>query len=75
LPCSEWFYLENGLLIYYYYNYLQIEVLRELKAELFPHYMERENSFNSTSILGLIYDTVNSYQAEDLSMKGEDSLY
>ncbi|GMY36155.1 probable RNA-dependent RNA polymerase 5, partial [Fagus crenata] len=47
----------------------KIEVPRELKAELFPHYMGRENSFNSTSILGLIYDTVNSYQAEDLSMK------
>lgn len=48
---------------------LKIEVPRELKAELFPHYMERDNSFNSTSILGLIYDTVNKYQTEDQSMK------
>nr|XP_023915657.1 probable RNA-dependent RNA polymerase 5 [Quercus suber] len=47
----------------------KIEVPRELKAELFPHYMERDNSFNSTSILGLIYDTVNKYQTEDQSMK------
>lgn len=45
-----------------------------MKAELFPHYMERDNSFNSTSILGLIYDTVNKYQTEDQSIKGEDSL-
>ncbi|KAK4601857.1 hypothetical protein RGQ29_011108 [Quercus rubra] len=47
----------------------KIEVPRELKAELFPHYMERDNSFNSTSILGLIYDMVNKYQTEDQSMK------
>jgi RNA-dependent RNA polymerase len=41
---------------------------------LFPHYMEREKSFTSTSVLGLIYDKVKSYQSEDPSMKGEDSL-
>ncbi|KAB1214810.1 putative RNA-dependent RNA polymerase 5 [Morella rubra] len=29
----------------------------------------RENSFTSTSVLGSIYDTVSSYQAEDPSMK------
>nr|POE66553.1 tetraketide alpha-pyrone reductase 1 [Quercus suber] len=47
----------------------EIEVPRELKVELFPHYMDRDNSFNSTSILGLISDTVNKYQTEDHSMK------
>ncbi|KAG6662192.1 probable RNA-dependent RNA polymerase 5 isoform X2 [Carya illinoinensis] len=47
----------------------KIEVPKELKAELFPHYMERGNSFTSTSILGSIYDAVKSYQAECLSMK------
>ncbi|VVA10487.1 PREDICTED: probable RNA-dependent [Prunus dulcis] len=41
----------------------------ELKSNLFPHYMERVNSYKSTSILGLIYDTVNAYQAEDASIK------
>ncbi|XP_059431763.1 probable RNA-dependent RNA polymerase 3 isoform X2 [Corylus avellana] len=47
----------------------KIEVPKELKAELFPHYMEREKSYTSTSILGLIYDKVESYQFEDPSMK------
>lgn len=42
----------------------------ELKSNQFPHYMERVNSYKSTSILGLIYDTVNAYQAEDASIKG-----
>nr|POF24522.1 putative rna-dependent rna polymerase 5 [Quercus suber] len=31
--------------------------------------MDRDNSFNSTSILGLISDTVNKYQTEDQSIK------
>ncbi|KAL5697557.1 RNA-directed RNA polymerase [Ranunculus cassubicifolius] len=35
---------------------------QELKAEKFPHYMERQNSFCSKSVLGLIYDKVNSFQ-------------
>lgn len=42
---------------------------------MFPHYMGRENSFTSTSVLGSIYDTVSSYQAEDPSMKGENYGY
>ncbi|KAG5559295.1 hypothetical protein RHGRI_008993 [Rhododendron griersonianum] len=42
----------------------------ELKAEKFPHYMGRANSYHSTSILGLIYDTVEkSLQSEDLPAK------
>ncbi|KAG5559291.1 hypothetical protein RHGRI_008991 [Rhododendron griersonianum] len=42
----------------------------ELKAEKFPHYMGRANSYHSTSVLGLIYDTVEkSLQSEDLPAK------
>ncbi|KAI8565476.1 hypothetical protein RHMOL_Rhmol03G0262200 [Rhododendron molle] len=42
----------------------------ELKAEKFPHYMGRTNSYHSTSVLGLIYDTVEkSLQSEDLPAK------
>ncbi|KAF7147400.1 hypothetical protein RHSIM_Rhsim03G0238400 [Rhododendron simsii] len=42
----------------------------ELKAEKFPHYMERANSYHSTSVLGLIYDTVEkSLQSQDLPAK------
>ncbi|URE46874.1 RNA-dependent RNA polymerase [Musa troglodytarum] len=37
---------------------LKVEVPIELKAEKYPHYMERSNSYTSTSILGLIFDTV-----------------
>ncbi|ONH97965.1 hypothetical protein PRUPE_7G221200 [Prunus persica] len=47
----------------------KVVVPGELKSNLFPHYMERVNSYKSTSILGLIYDTVNAYQAEDASIK------
>ncbi|KAF7147894.1 hypothetical protein RHSIM_Rhsim03G0237700 [Rhododendron simsii] len=42
----------------------------ELKAEKFPHYMERANSYHSTSVLGLINDTVEkSLQSQDLPAK------
>lgn len=37
---------------------------------MFPHYMEKNFSYNSTSILGLIYDAVNLYKEEDQSNKG-----
>ncbi|XP_059431765.1 probable RNA-dependent RNA polymerase 5 [Corylus avellana] len=47
----------------------KVEVPEELKADLFPHYMERDNFYISTSILGVIYDTVKSYQSEDPSVK------
>lgn len=50
----------------------QVEVPYELKAEKFPHYLERKNSYHSTSILGLIYDTVEqSFQSEQLPAEGE----
>ncbi|KAJ6746246.1 RNA-dependent RNA polymerase [Salix koriyanagi] len=42
----------------------RIEVPEGLKAELFPHFMEKEEkiSYRSTSILGKIYDTVKAYE-------------
>ncbi|POO00835.1 RNA-dependent RNA polymerase-type [Trema orientale] len=45
----------------------KVEVPRELRPKMFPHYMERQNCFDSKSILGWIYDKVNSYQEEDYS--------
>ncbi|XP_047974429.1 probable RNA-dependent RNA polymerase 5 [Salvia hispanica] len=42
-----------------------------LKAELFPHHMGRvfENSYHSSSILGLIYDRVQEFQNADVPGK------
>ncbi|KAI4350804.1 hypothetical protein L6164_005219 [Bauhinia variegata] len=45
---------------------IKVELPKDLKVEIFPHYMERENSFTSTSILGLIYDEVKKYQTKQL---------
>ncbi|EOY15730.1 RNA-dependent RNA polymerase family protein, putative isoform 1 [Theobroma cacao] len=42
----------------------KIEVPRELRADAFPHYLERQKSFKSASILGKIYDFVKSYGEE-----------
>ncbi|KAJ0254182.1 RNA-dependent RNA polymerase 4 [Hirschfeldia incana] len=36
----------------------------KLKPDIFPHYMERNQKFMSTSILGMIYDFVNSHTAQ-----------
>ncbi|KAI9128687.1 hypothetical protein K1719_000170 [Acacia pycnantha] len=48
----------------------KVEVPQDLRAELYPHHMEKDNSYTSSSILGLIYDEVNKYQhEEDLSEK------
>jgi len=45
----------------------KVVVPYELKAERFPHYMGRKSSFHSTSVLGLIYDTVEqSFESEQL---------
>ncbi|KAI8535584.1 hypothetical protein RHMOL_Rhmol10G0185600 [Rhododendron molle] len=50
----------------------QVVIPDELKVEKFPHYMGKTNSYHSTSVLGLIYDTVEkSSQSEDLPAKGE----
>ncbi|QCD92035.1 RNA-dependent RNA polymerase 1 [Vigna unguiculata] len=45
----------------------KVQVPDDLKAEMFPHYMEKDKSFTSTSILGLIYDWVGTWQTKDLS--------
>ncbi|KAM7509580.1 hypothetical protein LguiA_020033 [Lonicera macranthoides] len=45
----------------------KVKVPNELTAELYPHYMERENKYHSTSVLGQIYDTIQSSQTENLS--------
>ncbi|PKI76244.1 hypothetical protein CRG98_003355 [Punica granatum] len=43
----------------------KVEVPPELKADVFPHYMGKNDSYTSSSILGIIYDTVNSFLEED----------
>ncbi|KAF7147236.1 hypothetical protein RHSIM_Rhsim03G0237500 [Rhododendron simsii] len=51
----------------------QVVIPDELKAEKFPHYMGRANSYHSTSVLGLIYDTVEmSLQSESEDLPAED---
>ncbi|KAJ6993861.1 RNA-dependent RNA polymerase 5 [Populus alba x Populus x berolinensis] len=47
----------------------KIEVPEALKAELFPHFMEKNKNitYRSTSILGRIYDKVKAYEDMDLS--------
>ncbi|XP_060668494.1 probable RNA-dependent RNA polymerase 3 [Ziziphus jujuba] len=45
----------------------EVEVPDELRVKMFPHFLKKTNSYRSTSILGLIYDVVDSYQAQDLS--------
>ncbi|KAI8021428.1 putative RNA-dependent RNA polymerase 5 [Camellia lanceoleosa] len=35
----------------------------QLKAEKFPHYMGKPNKYHSTSVLGLIYEMVESFQS------------
>ena len=42
----------------------------ELKAELYPHHMERTNIYASTSVLGLIYDAVQRRQTQSVSVEG-----
>ncbi|KAK4351547.1 hypothetical protein RND71_030860 [Anisodus tanguticus] len=45
----------------------KVSIPHDLKANKFPHYMEKGNAFSyhSTSILGQIYDHVDSYPDED----------
>ncbi|KAF8055796.1 hypothetical protein N665_1286s0006 [Sinapis alba] len=45
----------------------------ELKPDIFPHYMKRDQKFNSTSILGIIYDFVKSQTSEELKPSAEIS--
>ncbi|XP_048621074.1 probable RNA-dependent RNA polymerase 5 isoform X2 [Brassica napus] len=48
-------------------NGAKVDLPLDLKFDSFPHYMERKNknNFKSTSILGLIYDTVVSQNEEE----------
>ncbi|KAJ0239140.1 RNA-dependent RNA polymerase 4 [Hirschfeldia incana] len=48
-------------------NGAKVDLPLDLKFDSFPHYMERKNKkiFKSTSILGLIYDTVVSQNEEE----------
>lgn len=50
----------------------QVELPNDLKAEKFPHFLERQNSYVSKSILGSIYDTVDLSKLKDSSSEGED---
>jgi RNA-dependent RNA polymerase len=45
----------------------------KLKPDIFPHYMERDKKFQSTSILGLIFDFVKSQTTEEPSPSSEIS--
>ncbi|CAN7047538.1 unnamed protein product [Brassica rapa subsp. trilocularis] len=45
----------------------------ELRPDIFPHYMERDQKFKSTSILGIIYDFVKSQTAEEHKPSAEIS--
>ncbi|KAF3485386.1 hypothetical protein F2Q69_00052085 [Brassica cretica] len=45
----------------------------ELRPDIFPHYMERDQKFKSTSILGMIYDFVKSQTAEEHKPSAEIS--
>ncbi|PKA63394.1 putative RNA-dependent RNA polymerase 3 [Apostasia shenzhenica] len=47
---------------------LKVEVPRELMAEQYPHFMGRTNSYVSKSILGMIFDEVNSVQMEGVPL-------
>ncbi|KAJ7973799.1 RNA-dependent RNA polymerase [Quillaja saponaria] len=42
----------------------KVDVPKKLKVDMFPHYMERDSSFYSTSVLGKIYDRVVSFQTD-----------
>nr|AHL27588.1 RNA-dependent RNA polymerase 5 [Salvia miltiorrhiza] len=54
----------------------KINVPDDLKAELFPHHMEKaiEKSYHSSSILGQIYDNVLEFNSDAVSRKGEFSF-
>lgn len=54
----------------------KVDLPPHLELNIFPHYMERKNkgNFKSTSILGLIYDTVVSQNAEEPTSSGTDLL-
>ncbi|KAG2323566.1 hypothetical protein Bca52824_016779 [Brassica carinata] len=51
----------------------EVNLPDELKSDIFPHYMERDQKFMSTSILGMIYDFVKSQTAEEHKPSAEKS--
>ncbi|KFK40360.1 hypothetical protein AALP_AA3G363800 [Arabis alpina] len=46
----------------------KVDLPSELRPDIFPHYMERDKTFKSSSILGLIYDFVESQKTEQPSL-------
>ncbi|CAD5318965.1 unnamed protein product [Arabidopsis thaliana] len=52
----------------------EVNLPLDVKVDLFPHYMERNKTFKSTSILGLIFDTVDFHNAEDTTPSGISKL-
>ncbi|XP_042417528.1 probable RNA-dependent RNA polymerase 5 isoform X2 [Zingiber officinale] len=55
---------------------LKVDVPPELKADKYPHYMEKlkSDSYTSTSILGLIFNKAGSVQTEDNQFNGISKL-
>ncbi|GLU09929.1 hypothetical protein SLE2022_267640 [Rubroshorea leprosula] len=53
---------------------IEIEVPKELKADVFPHHMGKTDSFKSTSILGRIFDQVGSHREEESTKKEVQKL-
>lgn len=57
--------------------HLQVDVPKDLKVSLFPHYMDKlkeEKTETSSSILGEIYDGVDKCQAKLASLTGNKSI-
>ncbi|KAL7260023.1 hypothetical protein ACSBR1_005813 [Camellia fascicularis] len=48
---------------------LLVVIPDEIKAEKFPHYLGKPNKYHSTSVSGLIYERVVSFQSQDLLAK------
>ncbi|KAL6221871.1 hypothetical protein ACLB2K_005263 [Fragaria x ananassa] len=53
---------------------VKVGVPKELKVSCFPHYMGKNRSYPSTSILGSIYNRVDEHQTEDRSLKEVEKL-
>nr|XP_011459232.1 PREDICTED: probable RNA-dependent RNA polymerase 5 isoform X2 [Fragaria vesca subsp. vesca] len=53
---------------------VKVDVPKELKVSCFPHYMGKNRSYPSTSILGSIYNRVDEHQTEDRSLKEVEKL-
>lgn len=49
----------------------QVRVPNHLKADRYPHYMEKVNEYHSCSVLGKICDAVEKYKTKSMSRYGE----